>query len=98
MTVLTTPWRESLALRVGLAIGTITVLAIFSILLSSFVAENSVGKAKAINDSGSLRMLTYRLTEQLTSGQAAQAVPRVNSLINQRLATLGQVVNARGTD
>ena len=98
MAVLTTRWRESLAVRVGLAIGTITVLAIFSILLSSFVAENSVGKAKAINDSGSLRMLTYRLTEQLTSGQAAQAVPRIDGLINQRLESLGALVRQGSGD
>jgi two-component system, NarL family, nitrate/nitrite sensor histidine kinase NarX len=98
MAVLAASWRDSLALRVGVAIGTITVLAIFSILLSSFVAENSVGKAKAINDSGSLRMLTYRLTEQLSSGQAAQAVPRINGLINQRLETLGALVAAHSGD
>lgn len=98
MTVVATPWRESLAVRVGLAIGTITVLAVISILLSSFVAENSVGKGTAINDSGSLRMLTYRLTEQLTSGQAAQAVPRIDRLINQRLATLGTLVHEHSGD
>jgi two-component system, NarL family, nitrate/nitrite sensor histidine kinase NarX len=52
--------RKSVLARLGLAMGLIVGLAMLSIFLSTILNELSTGKAQAINNAGSLRMLSYR--------------------------------------
>lgn len=53
--------RNSLVRRGGLALASITVLALFSMFSSVFVAEQTQGDAAAINMAGSLRMQSYKI-------------------------------------
>ena len=64
--------RQSLPLRLGLAIGAITLLALLSVLTAAAVAETSAGEANAINNAGSLRMLSWRLVSEADGRHRAQ--------------------------
>jgi two-component system nitrate/nitrite sensor histidine kinase NarX len=88
--------RESIRLRLGLAMGMIALLAFLSILTSTVIAENSTGKARAINLSGSLRMLSYRLLADSYAGTSAADMQKTVLLFDQRLRELKEtsVINA----
>lgn len=60
------PSAQSLLGRLGIAMGTIVIFAIASIMISTIFTEMSTGKARAINLAGSLRMHSYLLASQLT--------------------------------
>ena len=57
--------KQSLLLRIGGAMGIIVVLAMVSMLGSVFIAETSKGYAAAINQAGTLRMQSYRISPSL---------------------------------
>jgi len=59
--------KDSLLARLGLAMGTIAFLSFISMALSTSIADNSLGKANAINLAGSLRMMSYRLLSNAES-------------------------------
>jgi two-component system nitrate/nitrite sensor histidine kinase NarX len=60
---------ESLVVRLGIAFGTIVVLALAATISATVFTELSTGKAAAINLAGSLRMQSYWITvEVLRSG------------------------------
>ncbi len=64
-------FAESLVVRLGIALGTIVVLALTAAISATIFAELSTGKAAAINLAGSLRMQTYWITVQvLRAGDA----------------------------
>lgn len=60
-------FNQSLLLRLGLALATITGLAFMSMLSSVIIADISEGQAAAINQSGTLRMQSYRIASELAS-------------------------------
>lgn len=60
-----TPTQSVLG-RLGIAMGTIVIFAMASIMISTIFTEMSTGKARAINIAGSLRMHSYLLASQLT--------------------------------
>lgn len=53
--------RQSLRLRLGLLLGAIALLALLAISLATVLLDSATGRGGAINVSGSLRMLTYRV-------------------------------------
>ena len=57
--------KQSLLLRIGAAMALIVVLAMVSMLGSMFIAETSKGYAAAINQAGTLRMQSYRISTSL---------------------------------
>lgn len=59
--------RESLLISLGIVITTITALAFASMVASIFIAETTQGFATAINESGALRMRSYRIASYLSS-------------------------------
>ncbi len=63
--------RRSLLLRMGIAMATITALAFASMVSSVIVAELTQGVAAAINQSGTLRMQSYRIANALAQELAA---------------------------
>jgi two-component system nitrate/nitrite sensor histidine kinase NarX len=64
----------SLVVRLGIAFGTITALALAVTISATVFAELSAGKAAAINLAGSLRMQSYWIAVQvLRSGDKARA-------------------------
>jgi len=67
-------FAQSLVVRLGIALGTIVVLALTATISATVFAELSTGKAAAINIAGSLRMQSYWITVQvLRSGDIGRA-------------------------
>ncbi len=58
-------FSESLVVRLGIALGTIVLLALAATISATVFAELSTGKAAAINLAGSLRMQSYWITLQV---------------------------------
>jgi two-component system, NarL family, nitrate/nitrite sensor histidine kinase NarX len=57
--------RHSLLMSLGIVMATITLLAFSSIVTSLFIADTIQGQATAINESGALRMRSYRIASSL---------------------------------
>ena len=68
----TTERPRSLRLRLGLILVAMTVLALFSMGASIYIAETAQDDAAAINKAGSLRMQSYRIAA-LLQGEASAA-------------------------
>jgi two-component system nitrate/nitrite sensor histidine kinase NarX len=86
-------FAESLVVRLGIALGTIVLLALAATISATVFAELSSGKAAAINLAGSLRMQSYWITLQvLRSGgsghppaELQQAMAEFESRLNSPL-------------
>ena len=72
-------FNKSLTLRLGLAMATITGLAFLGMLSSVFIADISEGQAAAINQSGTLRMQSYRIASELAGHRASISPAQVAS-------------------
>ncbi len=57
--------RHSLLISLGIVMTTITLLTFSSIATSLFIADTIQGQATAINESGALRMRSYRIASSL---------------------------------
>jgi two-component system nitrate/nitrite sensor histidine kinase NarX len=66
-------WKQSILLRVGMTLGVVTLVALGVIAMATLFAEQSAGKASAINVAGSLRMKSYSLAARIASLQAMPA-------------------------
>ncbi|MCB1758502.1 MAG: type IV pili methyl-accepting chemotaxis transducer N-terminal domain-containing protein [Gammaproteobacteria bacterium] len=64
--------RKSLLLRVGIAMATITALAVIGMVSSVFIARTLEGFAAAINQAGTLRMQSYRIASSLSATAPAE--------------------------
>ncbi len=62
--------KRSLLLRFGTVITILFLLAVSGMLSSVFIAETAEGYAAAINQAGTLRMQSYRITSSLVHGTA----------------------------
>ncbi len=60
-------WSQSILVRVGVALGVVTLIALAVILIATVFTERSTGKASAINVAGSLRMQSYALATRIAS-------------------------------
>jgi two-component system nitrate/nitrite sensor histidine kinase NarX len=58
-------WAGSTLVRVGLVLSVVAVLALSVIVVATVFAEQSTGKASAINIAGSLRMQSYALSTRV---------------------------------
>lgn len=70
MSALKRLWTQSILLRVGVALGVVTVIALAVILVATVFTEQSTGKASAINVAGSLRMQSYSMATRIANLQA----------------------------
>lgn len=93
--------NNSLLIRVGLAMGVITVLAIAGMASAIYVARSTHGEAGAVNLAGSLRMQSYRIAAALETDTQLNQDPanEVNALtleFEQRLnnPTLSAVISS----
>ncbi len=59
------PLRHSLLFSLGSVMAAITLLAFTSIAVSLFIADTMQGEATAINESGALRMRSYRIASSM---------------------------------
>ena len=71
MSVLQRIWTQSILVRVGVALGVVTLIALAVIVIATVFTEQSAGKASAINVAGSLRMQSYSLAARIASLQMA---------------------------
>ncbi len=60
--------KRSLLIRFGTVISILFLLAVSGMLSSVFIAETAGGYAAAINQAGTLRMQSYRITSSLVQG------------------------------
>lgn len=75
-------FTESLVVRLGIALGTIVVLALAATISATVFTEQSTGKAAAINMAGSLRMQSYLIIVQvLRSGDSGRAPAELQQAI-----------------
>ena len=65
-------FRHSILFRLGLAMVIIVTLAFVGMLSSVFIADRSEGQAQAINLSGTLRMMSYRIESQILKHRNGQ--------------------------
>lgn len=65
-------FRHSILFRLGLAMVIIVTLAFIGMLSSVFIADRSEGQAQAINLSGTLRMMSYRIESQILKHRNGQ--------------------------
>ena len=88
---LTATKKQSLLLRLGIAMATIVLLAVVGTISSVFMAETSEGFAAAINQAGTLRMQSYRISSSLVqpgktgTEEAAHITQRLVAEYEQRL-------------
>lgn len=78
--------------------GTIAFLSFISMALSTSIADNSLGKANAINSAGSLRMMGYRLLSYAESGAPTAKIAGAAADFQARLDTLEGFVVSRAAD
>lgn len=90
--------KDSLLARLGLAMGTIALLSFISMTLSTSIADNSLGKANAINSAGSLRMMSYRLLSYAQADAPAKTIAEAASEFQNRLDALEGFVISRAAD
>ncbi len=90
--------KDSLLARLGLAMGTIAFLSFIAMALSTSIADNSLGKANAINLAGSLRMMSYRLLSYAESTAERDKIAAATQEFENRLNTLEGFVVARAAD
>ena len=67
MSVLRRIWTQSILVRVGVALGVVTLIALAVILIAGVFTEQSAGKASAINVAGSLRMQSYSVAARIAN-------------------------------
>ena len=91
-------FKDSLLVRLGLAMGTIAFLSFISMVLSTSIADNSLGKANAINSAGSLRMMSYRLLNYVESGASTEKINTATAEFQVRLDNLEDFVVSRAAD
>ncbi len=88
---LTATRKQSLLLRLGVAMATIVLLAVVGTISSVFMADTSEGFAAAINQAGTLRMQSYRIASSLVQtnidevAQSAHVTQHLVAEFEQRL-------------
>ena len=88
---------ESLVVRLGIALGTIVLLALAATISATVFAELTTGKAAAINLAGSLRMQSYWITLQvLRSGDIGRPPADLQQAITEFEARLQSPLLAGG--
>lgn len=90
--------KDSLLTRLGLAMGTVVLLSVISMVLSTSIADNSLGKANAINSAGSLRMMSYRILSYAESKGSRDKIAPAISEFQSRLDALELFVVSRAAD
>lgn len=90
--------KDSLLARLGLAMGTIAFLSFISMTLSTSIADNSLGKANAINSAGSLRMMSYRLLAYAETGANPAKISSAAAEFQVRLDALQNFILYRAAD
>lgn len=89
--------HDSVLVRLGLAMGTLTLLSFLSILMSTVIADSSSGKASAINLSGSLRMMSFRMLSEIQQPEKRKVVPATIEQFERRLHSLERFIQSKSS-
>lgn len=89
---LTRALRDSVLARLGLAMGTLAMLSFVSIVISTVIADSSSGKASAINLSGSLRMMSFRMLSEVQQPDKRNQVASSVAQFEKRLHSLERFI------
>ncbi len=96
---------KPILLRIGLLLSSVVMLAVVSMLSSVFIAKTTEGLAAAVNQSGSLRMQSYRIgmalaDQSVPAPERAERVARLAGEFESRLASprLADAIPARVGD
>ena len=84
--------RDSVLVRLGLAMGTLALLSFVSILMSTVIADSSSGKATAVNLSGSLRMMSFRILSEAQQPDKRRQIPGSIEQFERRLHNLERII------
>ncbi|MGL5632669.1 MAG: HAMP domain-containing protein, partial [Azovibrio sp.] len=98
LTSLSRAFRDSVLARLGLAMGALALLSFISILISTVIADSSSGKANAINLSGSMRMMSFRLLSEVQQPDKRSQVPATIQEYEHRLQNLEHIIKSRMAD
>lgn len=90
--------RDSVLARVGLAMGTLALLSFASIVISTVIADSSSGKASAINLSGSLRMMSYRLLSEVQQAEKRKGVAASIEQFEKRFDNLERFIAGKSAE
>jgi two-component system, NarL family, nitrate/nitrite sensor histidine kinase NarX len=66
-------WSGSTLVRVGVVLSVVALLSLSVIVAATIFAEQSTGKASAINIAGSLRMQSYALSTRVADTRVERA-------------------------
>lgn len=83
----------SVLTQLGLTMGFLALVSFISIIMSTVIADSSSGKASAINISGSLRMMSFRLLSEVQQPHKHPQVPGTIEQFEYRLSTLQKMMN-----
>lgn len=72
--------------------GTLALLSFISIVISTVIADSSSGKASAINLSGSLRMMSFRLLSEVQQADKRKMAPSSIEQFERRLENLERFI------
>lgn len=90
--------RQSIMLRLGLALGTLAVLSFVSIIITTVIADNGSGRASAINLSGSMRMMSFRMLSEVLQPPLRGNVPQTVESFERRVQALQRFVEQKAAD
>jgi two-component system, NarL family, nitrate/nitrite sensor histidine kinase NarX len=93
---MTTPFRRSLFLRLGLAMAAIIILVLFSIISTAVIAELLRGQATAINQAGALRMQTYLIGTRIQERDVNLSTEARREGVENAVATFDKRLVAKG--
>lgn len=85
--------KHSVLVKLGLVLSFLAMLSFISIVISTVIADSSSGKASAINVSGSLRMMSFRLLSEIQQPDKHPAIPATLEQFERRLKTLELLVS-----
>ena len=87
--------RSSVLLRTALMMGVLALLSLTSIVISAVIADDISGRANAVNVSGSLRFLSYRILSEVLQPERRSRATETMKVFEQRLLNLERFVAAK---
>lgn len=87
--------RYSILWRAAIAMGFLGLLSLASIVISASIADDISGRANAVNMSGSLRFLSYRILSEVQAMESRSQASATIALFEHRLFNLDHIVSTK---
>lgn len=92
---LTKTLRNSVLVRLGLVMSVLATLSLASIVISTVIADDISGRANAVNVSGSLRFLSYRILSEVQQPAKRPQAQETMKIFERRLLGLERFIVAK---